>query len=70
MNTVVHRPPRRHNCGVQGSDPVGTVRACECGKTWVAHDPPEVYRGQQSISTEWRPEGRFARWWRERRGTE
>lgn len=42
----------------------GTVRACECGRTWVALPP------QPGLTvTVWRPEGRFERWRRLRRKT-
>lgn len=41
---------------------VGTVVACECGRTWVAH-----YPYSNVLVASWRPEGRFARWRRERR---
>lgn len=45
-------------------DPPGTVRACECGRTWVAFkDPP----GSGYLATRWRREGRFERWQRERK---
>jgi hypothetical protein len=44
------------------SDPTGTVRACECGKTWVSTG------GRPGLLVAlWRPEGRFERWRRERR---
>ena len=51
-------------------DPPGTVRACSCGRTWVAYlSPPEI--GYASgFNIRWRPEGRLARWWRERRQPE
>lgn len=45
-------------------DPPGTVRQCECGKTWVGYK-----LGIESgvLTTQWRPEGRFERWRRERK---
>lgn len=46
-------------------DPVGTVRACLCGRTWVAHRPPPM-AGYAPARVVWRTEGRLARWWRER----
>lgn len=50
---------------VHEHDPVGTVRACRtCRKTWVAHRPLE-----NVLANSWRPEGRLARWWRERHPT-
>jgi hypothetical protein len=40
----------------------GTVRECgECGKTWVAGST------QSLMVNVWREEGRFERWWRERK---
>lgn len=40
----------------------GTIWECECGKTWVAHYPyPNI------LSPDYRPEGRFERWRRERK---
>jgi hypothetical protein len=50
-------------------DPPGTIRYCQCGRTWVAYRElhPPGYQGHVVLGTQWRPEGRIARWWRERR---
>ena len=50
-------------------DPPGTIRRCECGKTWVGYRERYMpgMTGQLSMTTHWRPEGRFERWRRERR---
>jgi hypothetical protein len=48
-------------------DPPGTIRACpDCDRTWVAHTRPPGARWID-LSTCWRPEGRIARWRRQRR---
>lgn len=70
---VVYQPDRGHTCGITplnySHDPAGTVRQCaECGRTWVAYPPPRVSPGMQLVLTQWRREGRIARWWRETRG--
>jgi len=70
VTTLVYEPPEQHTCGVRRDgtwsllyDPPGTVRACdECGRTWVAEKPPPGL-----MPSVWRPEGRIARWRRERR---
>lgn len=51
------------------NDPPGTIRRCECGKTWVGYRQRYVegMRGMHIVSTQWRREGWFARWRRERR---
>lgn len=66
MTEVVYTPDRRHHCGPSEhgywsemwNAPAGTVRGCECGKTWVAFrdrtDPG--YMG-----VKWRREGWLAR---------
>jgi len=55
------------------NEPAGTIKQCnQCGRMWVAHDP-QPYGGRMSAVTDWkplpppRPEGRIARWVRERR---
>lgn len=82
MAEIVHEPRRMHSCGVNSfgtwwgkwpdgyerplHDAAGTVRACdECGRTWVAYDGPI-----NVMASVWRPEGRIARWWRERRSAD
>jgi len=47
--------------------PAGTVIACECGCTFVAFYDTRPCRGWVSLGVQWRPEGPFARWRRERR---
>jgi hypothetical protein len=51
---------------VMRHDRAGTVRRCECGRTWVAYK--SSYPGD--LTTHWRPEGRFERRRRERRAAE
>lgn len=51
-------------------DPPGTVRECDdCGKTWVGYREKFTpgMRGHILLTTQWRAEGRFERWRRERR---
>lgn len=48
-------------------DPPGTVRVCPCGRTWVAYRLPPQSGYASGFNVRWRPEGRLARWWRERR---
>lgn len=74
MADVVHVPQRGHSCGPNTRsgvwwdergplyDAPGTVRQCECGRTWVA----ERRTPGLAVPT-WRREGRFERWRRERR---
>lgn len=52
-----------------GWDPPGTVRECgDCGKTWVGYrQDPRLGGGYVSTTTQWRPEGILARWWRTRK---
>jgi hypothetical protein len=51
-------------------DPPGTVRACSCGRTWVAYWLPPQAGYAAGFNVRWRREGRLARWWRERRHRE
>jgi len=55
--TVIYRPPaQRHRCPHAEwprTDMPGTVRECDCGKTWLARQTPK--------GVVWRPE----RWWRQ-----
>lgn len=66
MSEIVYVPPPRHRCGPNDygimpehcHDAVGTVRACPCGKYWVA------YRDESDpgyMGVKWRREGRLAR---------
>jgi hypothetical protein len=50
-------------------DVPGTVRACSCGRTWVAYRLPPGAGYASGFDVRWRPEGRLARWWRERRAS-
>lgn len=43
----------------------GDVWQCECGRTWVAYRPQ--YSNMVYFGVKFRPEGRIARWRRERR---
>lgn len=69
--SIVYVPERPHVCGpnqygiMHGAcfDSVGTVRECECGKSWVAYRDPydPGYMG-----VKWRREGWLARRRRQR----
>lgn len=69
--SLAYEPPRKHSCGpnrygywlAHGYDRPGTVRVCECGRSWVALKDPNP----GSCVNIWKPEGRFARWRRERK---
>ncbi len=69
--TLIALPPGRHSCGPNkygvwlknSYDAVGTVRSCECGKTWVAIENPQP----GTCYVLWREEGMIARWLRERK---
>lgn len=58
-----------HHMVMHGAyDPPGTVRECEtCGKTWIGYREKVPARGMHTLTTQWRPEGRFERWRRQRR---
>jgi hypothetical protein len=50
-------------------DRPGTIRACDCGRTWVAYRPAAASSGQAWAPgiVMWAAEGRIARWLRVRR---
>lgn len=78
--SLVHRPPAGHACPVSSGgtwmvfengrstgfhhDPAGTVRACECGRTWVSYTPHPMSGWAINL---WRREGWIERKLRERR---
>jgi hypothetical protein len=49
--------------------PDGTVIQCTCGRTYVAFYDTRPSGGWVNLGVLWRPERRFERWRRERRGT-
>lgn len=69
--TLLAQPPEQHHCGPNkygvwlkySYDNIGTVRGCECGKTWVAISNPDM----GACYALWREEGALARWFRERK---
>jgi rRNA maturation protein Nop10 len=58
-----HDPDPKARATVPAFCPDGTIYECpDCGRTWVAHHPYI-----NVLTADWRPEGRFERWRRERK---
>lgn len=73
--TVVYEPPDRHSCptGTWPASRAGTVRQCNCGRTWVAYNELDLpidsilwMRGKPKTHTAWRVETRGEQRRRER----